>query len=241
MTTSVVRQCERRLTALGIEDIPDLDDLCHQIGALQGRRIRLVPVALPADRLCGLVVGADQWAAVYYHHDPDQPAGTLTSHQRHIVHHELAHLVWGHTSATGIGADVARILAPSIDPAYVQRILGRTTYTTDVEVVAEVTASIWTARAAQRNLLKKITVDSANVPPGLAGVQLRREKLDPLWWFVVQTTPEVLLNQWFAVWWRSTTAGWRWSPISPHRWPPRLGKRRRASSSTSMRSLRRPS
>lgn len=202
MSTSVVRQCERRLAALGVNDISDLDELCRQIGEQQGRSIHLVAADLPVDRLCGMVVGTDTWAVIYYHQQRNHPSGALTLHQTHIIHHELAHLLLRHGSTSGIAADVARVLAPRIDPGLVQQILARTTYRDGEEIEAEVTASLLTSMAATKSQpgvhhdVPAAAQPMDDLDPDDRAESLRR-RLEPLWKVVARATPEVILQQWF--------------------------------------------
>ncbi|MEH1124813.1 DUF6545 domain-containing protein [Micromonospora sp. CPCC 206061] len=202
MSTSVVRQCERRLAALGVNDVSDLDGLCRQIGKQQGRSIHLVAADLPIDRLCGMVLGTDTWAVIYYHQQRDHPSGALTLHQKHIIHHELAHLLLNHESTSAVGADVARVLAPRIDPGLVQQILARTSYRDGKEIEAEVTASLLTSMSATKSQPgAHPDVPAAAEPIGDLdhedGAENLRRTLEPLWEVVARATPEVILQQWF--------------------------------------------
>ncbi|MFI7603374.1 hypothetical protein [Actinoplanes sp. NPDC049681] len=97
-------------------------------------------------------------AADYVFFDPD----TSRLHAEHIVLHELAHMLSGHTTGLdGGNAAVAR-LVPDLDPRTVHTILGRVSYTTAQEREAEMLASLIRARGARHRT-------SAELPDGTLG------------------------------------------------------------------------
>jgi hypothetical protein len=72
--------------------------------------------------------------------------GTTPFHATSIALHEIAHLLLGHQGLTA-WQELARWLAPDVDPALVRIILGRSTYTRPEERDAETLASLMLERA----------------------------------------------------------------------------------------------
>ena len=68
--------------------------------------------------------------------------GTTPWHKTHIITHEIAHMLLGHRSGAQASHDLARLLAPEVDPALAQLVLGRSAYTTVQEQEAETLASL---------------------------------------------------------------------------------------------------
>jgi hypothetical protein len=81
-------------------------------------------------------IGTDR--ADYVFHEQ----GTTPFHQTHIALHELAHMLLGHRGGTQVWEGLASLLAPEVDPQFVQLILGRSVYTTAEEQDAETLASL---------------------------------------------------------------------------------------------------
>ncbi|SNY55579.1 hypothetical protein SAMN05421748_116176 [Paractinoplanes atraurantiacus] len=123
----------------------DLDTFCAEVAERRGRPLIRRPVpGLSADAPCGLWIGTPEADHVFY--DP----GTSPLHAEHIVLHELAHILSGH-SGTGnesAGAGSARTrLFPDLDPATVSRALGRAAYSDEQEREAEMMASLIRGRS----------------------------------------------------------------------------------------------
>lgn len=111
----------------------DLDAFCDEVAARRGRPLLRHPVpGLSEEAPCGMWVGTDRADHVFY--DP----GTSPLHAEHIVLHELAHILSGHS---GADAGLARLF-PDLDPATVRRVLGRVSYTNAQEREAEMIASL---------------------------------------------------------------------------------------------------
>ncbi|MEV4347353.1 hypothetical protein AB0J83_23100 [Actinoplanes sp. NPDC049596] len=144
------RRCESRLRGIRVPDPFDLDAFCAEVAQHRGRPLirRAVP-GLSVDAPCGLWIGTAEADHVF--HDP----GTSPLHAEHIVLHELAHILSGHTGASGEGAggggtadgSLARLF-PDLDPATVSRVLGRATYSDAQEREAEMMASLIRGRPA---------------------------------------------------------------------------------------------
>lgn len=126
-----------------------VEALCAAIERRHGRRLRLSPLpprAGAAAGVCGVWVGLGDTDHVFYEES------TNAVHQRHIILHELAHLLLDHTSrpqGDGLGPGLAALF-PGLDPAMVRRLLarGRTDYTELQERQAELLATLIHARSA---------------------------------------------------------------------------------------------
>jgi hypothetical protein len=131
------------LRGLRIPSPFDLDAFCDEVAARRGRPLQLHPVpGLSAEAPCGMWVGTDRADHVFY--DP----GTSPLHAEHIVLHELAHILSGHS---GADAGLAHLF-PDLDPATVRRALGRVGYTTAQEREAEMIASLIRGRPPRAKL-----------------------------------------------------------------------------------------
>ena len=130
---------ERRLRGIRVPSPFDLDAFCAEVAARRGRPLIRRPVpGLSADAPCGMWIATERADHVFY--DP----GTSTLHAEHIVLHELAHILCGHTGADG---SLARLF-PDLDPATVRRVLGRVSYTCEQEREAEMVASLIRGRSS---------------------------------------------------------------------------------------------
>ena len=78
------------LDGLALTPPIDPDELCARIGDRRGRRIELVARALPPDTTSGLLISYKTKELIVYQAD------TTPAHQRHIVFHEILHLLRGH-------------------------------------------------------------------------------------------------------------------------------------------------
>jgi len=130
---------KRRHAAIVQElDIPVPFDLCQFVARLEGERkrpIRLRPLHSGPGVPCGLWIGTAD--ADYIYHE----AGTTPFHATHIAMHELAHMLLGHRH-TPAWDRLIILLAPDVDQALIQLILGRSVYGTAEEREAETLASL---------------------------------------------------------------------------------------------------
>jgi Zn-dependent peptidase ImmA (M78 family) len=129
------RRCRRLLNELGIRPPLDVLELCRSVGHQRGRPIRLIPHRIPVPGPFGAWIATGQADYIVYQQD------TSKAHQRHIILHELGHLLAGH-GATAENDDLVAQLAPGLEPEAVRRALLRTSYDTDHEREAETVATI---------------------------------------------------------------------------------------------------
>ncbi|RJK95908.1 hypothetical protein D5H78_09920 [Vallicoccus soli] len=133
------RRCERLLDALELPADADLEQLVQRLAEVRGRR--LVLQARPMlDGPCGIWVAMPEADYVFYEEQ------TNALHREHIVLHELGHVAADHAPPGRIPVDVALALMPSLDPALVRRMLGRTSYSSEEEREAELFASVFRER-----------------------------------------------------------------------------------------------
>ncbi|MFM9582139.1 secondary metabolite protein [Streptomyces caniscabiei] len=101
--------------------------------------------AVPGRR-CGVTYVTP--SAFYIFYDP------LTSHahQDHVIGHEIAHLLLGHHERRQLSEEVPQGLAPLLDPALVEMMLGRSSYEEAEEHDAELLASYLSGRVIEHRL-----------------------------------------------------------------------------------------
>lgn len=142
-----VNRCEQLIRTLPIPEPFDVPIFLSRLADRRGRRIELMPADLPTIPLCGMLISTDE--ADYIFHAVD----ATPLHTQHIDMHEVGHLLLGHPSdidvASGLQArpdlaeqDTVRTLLPSLSPALIRRVLGRTTYSHSDEREAELFASL---------------------------------------------------------------------------------------------------
>lgn len=130
---SLRERCEERVRELGLPTQGQLtiNGLCQYLGRHLGKNIRLLPLPLPQGSPDGLWV-----------HTPDEDIILFESrqapiHQRHVIMHELGHLICDHDTAPVMTPEASRLLLPSLNPALVQRVLGRDHTHSEAELEAE--------------------------------------------------------------------------------------------------------
>lgn len=146
-------------------ELPEPFDAEAFIGALarkRGRSIDLLPVFGLPDLPCGLVVTTRESDWIVYRAD------TTQLHRQHILLHEGAHILCGHSERGGDGATLvaaARTLMPHLSAELVRGVLGRTAYTEPDEHEAELVATLILHRVRRRD---RHAVGGAAPPPSLA-------------------------------------------------------------------------
>jgi hypothetical protein len=154
------RRCERLIAALDLPTPLDLAALCCHLGARRGRRVRLVPIPLPAGGASGYWLATEK--ADYIVTD----CATVGPHQLHIILHELAHMILGHGGSI-VEASASQQVWPEADPGPGHR-LNRTHYDLAEECEAEMLASLLQKRMGQWR-----PAEAPTVPPEAAHLVAR--------------------------------------------------------------------
>jgi Zn-dependent peptidase ImmA (M78 family) len=146
------RRCRRLLRELDIQPPLDIRDFCARLAKLRGRPIKLVPYPIWADGPFGVWLKAERTDYIFYQRD------TTESHQRHIILHEVGHLLADHPSDDE-GGDLTEVLGlPDGQlPVIAGRARYRTSYDDQEEREAETIATIILEWAA--------VLDAAGIPP----------------------------------------------------------------------------
>ncbi|SRR5216683_1474488 len=130
------RRCAEKIRMLRVPRPFDLAKFRTELERVRRRAVELVPTTTRPNAPCGLwisMAGAD-----YIFYDD----GTEPLHQLHIICHEAGHMLFGHHGSPWNGGEITRLLMPSLDPALVHSMLGRTAYTDAEEREAETFASM---------------------------------------------------------------------------------------------------
>lgn len=139
----VRRDCKALVAALEVPSPFGLEAFCRILGENRGKPINLLPTPMVFGNLCGLWLGTAKADYVFYEEN------TSRLHQQHIVCHELGHILCEHPAKKTLGSDIARALTPEVEPAEVQRVLGRETYSDDQEYEAELIATLILQRVSR--------------------------------------------------------------------------------------------
>ncbi|MGK5448655.1 hypothetical protein [Streptomyces radiopugnans] len=145
------RRCRRLLNELDIRPPLDVPELCRRVERRRGRPLRLVPHPIPVPGPFGMWIGAPAADYIVYQQQ------TSGAHQRHIILHELGHMLADHHGGrpdrheeellTALRRGTEH-LAPGeipeldLDPDAVRRALRRTAYDSVQEREAETVATI---------------------------------------------------------------------------------------------------
>jgi hypothetical protein len=116
--------------------------LLRRLSDRRGRTIQLVAAMLDPNAPCGVLISTTTVDIVCY------AANTSPLHRRHIILHEIGHLLLGHDGhrITVTGDDpapggAARFM-PNLDPSAIRRLLHRSSYHTPDEAEAELFATL---------------------------------------------------------------------------------------------------
>ncbi|MFJ5548076.1 ParH-like protein [Streptomyces sp. NPDC093225] len=137
------RRCRRIADGVPLPEPFALEPLAAALSERLGRPVEFLALPAGAFGTCGVLVSTDRADYIGY------PSDTTALHQRHIVLHEVGHLLGGHRQ-TGPVADTTtvRALVPHLSDELVHRVLGRGAYTDAQEQEAELIASMVMHRAA---------------------------------------------------------------------------------------------
>jgi hypothetical protein len=137
----ILRQrCKARLAALDLPPSPSTAALCEHLGRRRNRPIHLLELPAQQAQPCGIWLSLPHADVIAYE------AGTNPLHQDHIVAHELAHMICGHSTLDGTRRLDVRRLFPDLDPALVRTLLQRGHYSDEQEQEAEIMASLLASR-----------------------------------------------------------------------------------------------
>lgn len=148
-------RCLGLIASLPVPDPFDLEQFRANLERQRGRRLLLLPDAMATD-CSGMWIGTDQADYVFYARD------TTPVHQRHIVAHEIGHMVFDHRGVAS-GTRLDKLLFPALSPAMVRTILGRTAYSDQEEREAETFASVLLGRARLRPAAPDLQPDEAEL------------------------------------------------------------------------------
>jgi hypothetical protein len=136
-------RCERWLDGLDVPDPFDLHVFVERLSVARGRPLLLVPYRFAvAGAPCGLWVPLPDADVVFVEE------ATAGAQRDNIVAHEIGHLLADHEADSELVRAYRARLFPSLDPSVVDRVLGRTSYTTAQEQEAEVFAWLLLGRRA---------------------------------------------------------------------------------------------
>lgn len=148
------RRLAHLIDGISVPATADSGALCLAVAERLDRPIQLLPLPLPADAPCGIVITTPNVHHVAY----DNRTSPL--HQRHIVAHELGHLLAGHAARPVGGSDLARLLMPTLDPGVVTSVLGRVPgYDERAEWEAEIIADLLWKHTTRRGVTTVPDVD----------------------------------------------------------------------------------
>lgn len=136
-------RCQQRLAGLRLPLPFALDAFCRELALRRGRPLTVADMPSVHDGPTGAWIATDDADYVFV----DQGARAL--HREHIVLHELAHMIFDHGAAPGLGEHDAAALLPAFTSETVARVLGRSRYTDVQEREAELLATM-IAQQAQR-------------------------------------------------------------------------------------------
>ncbi|MEU9464327.1 hypothetical protein [Streptomyces sp. NPDC048312] len=142
------RRCRAVLKRLPLPHPFSVEALCRSLAEERGRPLYThpLPTQAVAAGACGL------WLATPAGDHIFSEVGTSRPHQEHIVLHEIGHMLFDHHTVTAGGADPVRALLPDLDGQLVERLLARTSYTTQQEREAEILASLIRIEAAKASV-----------------------------------------------------------------------------------------
>ena len=138
---AIMHRCRACLRTLVLPEPFSVQHLCAHVERQRGRPLKLHALESP-DGPFGLLISSSRADYIFFVHN------TTPVHQRHIVLHELCHLLLGHQSPVVDENELLQILLPDLQPALVHAMLARRSYTATEEQEAELLASLILENAA---------------------------------------------------------------------------------------------
>ena len=135
--SSARRRCMAVLRDVELPNPFDLRAFCDTLAAQRGRRLHLHPFHVSISRSvpCGVYVSLGDGDHIFF------DGRTSPLHRDHIVLHEIAHMLFGHGTDSGLHEALGRLM-PSIDQRIIETMLARTSYSTEHEQEAELLATL---------------------------------------------------------------------------------------------------
>ncbi|MGP4001363.1 regulator component [Streptomyces sp. 8N706] len=129
-------QCEERVRALHLPHRCSTRDLRDAVATMRGKPIILKPLKTLGlmDAPCGIRLETEEADLLFYED------GTSPLHKNHILAHEISHVICDHPGSLELNEDAFDAIG--FDPTLVQRMSGRTSYTTEDEREAEMMATV---------------------------------------------------------------------------------------------------
>jgi hypothetical protein len=124
----------RRIAELDLPSPCDVQTLCQELGRQRNRPITLVPMPIPASHPCGMWAEARDMDLIFV------DSSTTSTHQEHIILHELGHIICGHQGEDLLGVSGVRRYFPDLSPELIQGMLARAGYDSSDEQEAEIIA-----------------------------------------------------------------------------------------------------
>lgn len=163
------RRLTRLVSGVRVPATTDIAALCAAVAERLDRPVQLLGVPLPVDAPCGLVITTGQSHYVAYDNQ------TTPLHQRHIVAHELGHLLAGHATGPLGQTELSRLLMPTLDPRMVAGVLARAPgYDVRAEAEAEIIADLLWRRTRSRATGSVTMVDAADPSTAAAMDRIHR-------------------------------------------------------------------
>ncbi|MFC8225127.1 regulator component [Streptomyces sp. NPDC057287] len=128
--------CEKQIDQLNLPHRFSTRGFRDSIATLRGKPIVVKPLNTlgTIDAPCGIRLETPEIDFLYYEE------GTSVHHQRHILTHELCHVLLNHPGSLEVDSATAHTLG--VNPTLVMRMSGRTSYSTDDEREAEMMATV---------------------------------------------------------------------------------------------------
>lgn len=134
---NIRRAALHMLRDLDVEAPIDVEKLCRQLSEQRGRPVQLTPYNFPSTTVFALWIETTDSDLIFYESD------TTPEHQRHIILHEIGHMVLGHDGDNGDDS-VWQEVVPTLPPHVVRKALRRASYDDAAEHDAEAFATLLT-------------------------------------------------------------------------------------------------